>query len=145
MSNTQQPNTPHRDARGRPIVAVTGLGIVTSLGQGKDANWEALTSGRSGIHAIERFPTQGLRTTIGGTVDFLFDGPFAAPELSEKLAMLAAQEAVGQSGSANPAIFRANSSWRCRRSKWSGRKSRTSPRPSRAMSTMTGCCARRRR
>lgn len=91
--------TNHRDSQGRPIVAVTGLGIVTSLGQGKDANWEALTAGRSGIHRIERFPTDGLRTTIAATVDFLFeDGSFAAPELSEKLATLAAEEAVAQSG-----------------------------------------------
>ena len=88
----------HRDAKGRPIVAVTGLGVVTSLGQGKDANWEALTAGRSGIHRIERFPIDGLRTTIAGTVDFLFDAPFTAPELSEKLATLAAEEAVTQSG-----------------------------------------------
>jgi len=99
------PATAHRDSKGRPLVAVTGLGIVTSLGQGKDANWDALTAGRSGIHAIERFPTQGLRTTIGGTVDFLFDGPFSAPQLSEKLAMLAAEEAVGQSGIGQPGDF----------------------------------------
>lgn len=95
----------HRDARGRPVVAVTGLGIVTSLGQGKQANWEALSAGRSGIHAIERFPTEGLRTTIAGTVDTLFDGPFTAPELSEKLATLAAQEAIDQSGLAAPGDF----------------------------------------
>lgn len=88
----------HRDSQGRPIIAVTGLGIVTSLGQGKDANWEALTAGRSGIHRIERFPTEGLRTTIAATVDFLFDGSVSAPELSEKLATLAAEEAVAQSG-----------------------------------------------
>jgi 3-oxoacyl-[acyl-carrier-protein] synthase II len=91
-------STSHRDSQGRPIVAVTGLGIVTSLGQGKEANWTALTAGRSGIHRIERFPTDGLRTTIAATVDFLFDRPFAAPELSEKLATLAAEEAVAQSG-----------------------------------------------
>jgi 3-oxoacyl-[acyl-carrier-protein] synthase II len=88
----------HRDAKGRPLVAVTGLGVVTSLGQGKDANWEALTAGKSGIPRIERFPTEGLRTSIGGTVDFLFDGSFTAPQLSEKLATLAAEEAVAQSG-----------------------------------------------
>ncbi|HEV7339496.1 MAG TPA: beta-ketoacyl-ACP synthase [Bosea sp. (in: a-proteobacteria)] len=95
----------HRDSQGRPIVAVTGLGLVTSLGQGKDANWEALTAGRSGIHRIERFPTEGLRTTIAATVDFVFDRPFAAPELSEKLATLAAEEAVGQSGLGGPGDF----------------------------------------
>ena len=90
--------TTHRDAKGRPLVAVTGLGVVTSLGQGKETNWQALTAGKSGIHRIDRFPTEGLKTSIGGTVDFLFDGPFTAPQLSEKLATLAAEEAVGQSG-----------------------------------------------
>ena len=95
----------HRDSQGRPIVAVTGIGIITSLGQGKDANWQALTAGRSGIHRIERFPTEGLRTSIAATVDFLFDRPFAAPELSEKLATLAAEEAVTQSGLGTPGDF----------------------------------------
>lgn len=103
--NAINPTSPHRDSKGRPLVAVTGLGIVTSLGQGKDANWAALTAGKSGIHRIERFPTQGLRTTIGGTVDFLFDGPFTAPQLSEKLATLAAEEAIGESGLGQPGDF----------------------------------------
>ena len=87
-----------RDAHGRPLVAVTGMGLVTSLGQGKADNWARLTAGQSGIHRITRFPVEGLRTTIAGTVDDLFSQPFAAPELSEKLAMLAADEAVGQAG-----------------------------------------------
>jgi 3-oxoacyl-[acyl-carrier-protein] synthase II len=87
-----------RDRQGRPLVAVTGLGIVTSLGQGKADTWGAMTAGRSGIRRISRFPTQGLRTTIGGTIDFIDVEPFAAPMLSERLAMLAAEEAVEQSG-----------------------------------------------
>ena len=86
-----------KDASGRPLVAVTGMGVVTSLGQGQADNWGALTAGRSGIHRIGRFPTQGLRTTIAGTVDFVEVEPFVAPLLSERLAMLAAEEAVGQS------------------------------------------------
>lgn len=59
------------DHLGRPLVAVTGIGIVTSLGVGKKDNWEALTSGRSGIHPVTRFPTDHLNTSICGTVDFL--------------------------------------------------------------------------
>ena len=43
-----------RDTKGRPLVAVTGMGVVTSLGQGKDDTWAALTAGQSGIHRIER-------------------------------------------------------------------------------------------
>jgi 3-oxoacyl-[acyl-carrier-protein] synthase II len=87
-----------RDTQGRPLVAVTGIGVVTSLGQGKDDTWAALTAGKSGIHRIERFPTEGLRTTIAGTIDSVDVEPFCAPMLSERLAMLAAEEAVGQSG-----------------------------------------------
>ncbi|WP_132255632.1 beta-ketoacyl-ACP synthase [Methylobacterium segetis] len=89
---------PHRDARGRPLVAVTGIGLVTSLGQGQAENWAALTAGRSGIHAIARFPTEGLRTTIAGTVDFLDTDPLVAPALSERFAATAAEEAVTQAG-----------------------------------------------
>src|ERR1700712_1173758 len=88
----------YRDARGRPLVAVTGLGIVSSLGHGQDATWAALTEGRSGIHAIARFPTDGLRTRIAGTVDFLDTDPLVAPALSERFARVAAEEAVTQAG-----------------------------------------------
>ena len=94
-----------RDSKGRPLVAVTGMGVVTSLGQGREDNWAALTAGRSGIHEIGRFPTAGLRTKIAGTVDFVAAEPFCAPELSERLAMLAAEEAVGQSGAGRAGDF----------------------------------------
>lgn len=87
-----------RDAMGRPLVAVTGLGVVTSLGQGVSDNWAALTAGRSGIHAITRFPTEGLRTRIAGTVDFIAADPMVAPLLSERFAEAAAAEAIGQAG-----------------------------------------------
>ena len=71
---------------GRPIVVVTGIGIVTSLGAGKADNWATAHAGQSGIHAITRFPTEGLRTRIAGTVDFLpVDEPFCSPQLSETL------------------------------------------------------------
>ncbi len=60
-----------KDHLGRPIVAVTGMGVITSLGQGLSDNWDALTSGKSGIHYINRFDTEGMSTRIGGTVDFI--------------------------------------------------------------------------
>jgi 3-oxoacyl-[acyl-carrier-protein] synthase II len=36
----------HLDPKGRPIVTVTGMGVITSLGRGKAGNWRALTAGR---------------------------------------------------------------------------------------------------
>lgn len=86
-----------KDKMGRPIVVVTGLGVVTSLGAGKIDNWAKLTAGESGIRAITRFPTEGLKTRIAGTIDFLGEQPSSAA-LSEKFADLAVEEAISQSG-----------------------------------------------
>ena len=60
-----------RDSKGRPVVVVTGMGVLSSLGEGKEDNWRALTAGVSGIRRVSRFPVSGLRTTIAGTVDFV--------------------------------------------------------------------------
>jgi 3-oxoacyl-[acyl-carrier-protein] synthase II len=88
----------HQDSAGRPIVVVTGIGVVTSLGTGKDDNWKKLVAGQSGIKAITRFATEGLKTRFAGTVDFVPTDPMSAPELSERLADLAAEEALAESG-----------------------------------------------
>jgi len=93
-----------KDKMGRPLVVVTGLGVVTSLGAGKTDNWAKLTAGESGIRTITRFPTDGLRTRIAGTIDFLESQPCAA-SYSERFANLAAEEAVAQSGIAAPGGF----------------------------------------
>ena len=90
--------TAPRDKFGRPIVVVTGMGIVTSLGAGKADNWARLVAGESGIRTITRFPIDGLKTTMAGTVDFVTVDPFTSPGLSEQMAKMAAQEALGQAG-----------------------------------------------
>ena len=83
-----------RDKAGRPIVVVTGMGIVTSLGTGKHENWTKLTAGESGIRQITRFDTTGLRTTIAGTVDHVYTPGMEPSVLSETIAWLAGEEAV---------------------------------------------------
>ncbi len=87
-----------RDKFGRPIVVVTGMGIVTSLGAGKSDNWTRLTAGESGIKTVTRFPIDGLKTTMAGAIDFVTVDPFSSTSLSERLAVMATEEALGQSG-----------------------------------------------
>ena len=87
-----------RDTFGRPIVVVTGMGIVTSLGAGKSDNWTRLTAGESGIRTVTRFPTDSLKTTMAGTVDFVTVEPFTSTGLSERLGEMATEEALAQSG-----------------------------------------------
>jgi 3-oxoacyl-[acyl-carrier-protein] synthase II len=82
------------DQAGRPIVVVTGMGVVTSLGIGAQDNWRKLIAGESGIHAITRFATDGLKTRIAGTIDFIPIEQLSSPELSERLAEMVAQEAI---------------------------------------------------
>jgi len=87
-----------RDKAGRPVIAVTGMGVVTSLGTGKEDNWAKLTAGVSGIRRISRFPVEGLRTTIAGTVDHAYKEYMPPAELTECMARLAAEEAIAQAG-----------------------------------------------
>ncbi|MEM5491574.1 beta-ketoacyl-ACP synthase [Hoeflea sp. AS16] len=88
----------YKDHLGRPLVAVTGMGVVSSLGQGVEDNWQALTAGKSGIHPITRFPSEGLSTRICGTVDFI-DVPVAnTVERSFAFARETTIEALAQAG-----------------------------------------------
>lgn len=88
----------YTDHMGRPIIVVTGLGVVTSLGKGKQDNWEALTAGKSGIKKVERFPTEGLNTVIAGTVDFMDSEEVSAPAISYAMADSTAGEALEEAG-----------------------------------------------
>ncbi|HEY2527374.1 MAG TPA: beta-ketoacyl-ACP synthase [Xanthobacteraceae bacterium] len=97
--------TPRRDKAGRPQIAVTGMGVVTSLGIGKTDNWAKLTAGISGIRRISRFPLDSLRTTIAGTVNDVYKDYMPPAELSERIALLAGEEAIAESGIGSKAHF----------------------------------------
>jgi len=53
--------TPHR-------VAVTGVGVVSPIGIGKDRFWNGLVEGRSGVGPITRFDAAGFDTRIAAEV-----------------------------------------------------------------------------
>jgi 3-oxoacyl-[acyl-carrier-protein] synthase II len=86
------------DRKGRRVVAITGFGVVTSLGVGARDNWTALTAGRSGVRAIARFPTEGLRTRFAGTIVSPSGAPYSAADLATEIAALSAREAIAQAG-----------------------------------------------
>src|SRR5260221_11754623 len=92
-------------------VVVTGLGMVTPLGDGVDTNWRKLMAAESGIRAIQAFDTSDLATKIAGEVPqgdkanghFNVD-LYLAPKDQRKLdkflvfAIAAAEQAVEDSG-----------------------------------------------
>jgi 3-oxoacyl-[acyl-carrier-protein] synthase II len=71
-------------ATGREVV-ITGVGVVSPIGIGRDAFWEALRAGRSGVRTIEAFARAGMPIPIGGEIPD-FDGKqYVTPRKSLKV------------------------------------------------------------
>lgn len=47
-------------------IVVTGIGVLSCNGEGREEFWDALENGRSGIRLIDRFDTSDLPCKIGG-------------------------------------------------------------------------------
>src|SRR5690349_12201218 len=57
-------------------VVVTGLGLVTSLGNDLASNWEALCQGKSGISEITAYDTSQHRVHFGGQIKNFDPAPY---------------------------------------------------------------------
>ena len=57
-----------KDLRGRPRIAVTGLGAVTALGLGVEPLWQGLLEGRSGVRRISLFDPSDFSAQIAAEV-----------------------------------------------------------------------------
>jgi 3-oxoacyl-[acyl-carrier-protein] synthase II len=87
-------------------VVVTGIGIVSPLGIGREAFWSGLVAGRSGIGPITLFDASTFPVRFGGEVKGFDRGPVVArfPEAAGfrdrklLLALAAADEAIADAG-----------------------------------------------
>jgi 3-oxoacyl-[acyl-carrier-protein] synthase II len=81
-------------------VVVTGIGCVSALGVGREANWARILDGQGGVATINRFDTSGFPVTIAAQVlDFnpaVYFGPKDARRTDRYIqyAVAAAREAV---------------------------------------------------
>src|SRR5213596_78511 len=90
-------------------IAVTGAGIVCSIGRNKDEVWRSIRESRAGIGKLSRFPGETFPTDIAAEVE-----PDIAPLLpikrkdarrmsrSDRLAIIAAAEAIAQAEAGAP-------------------------------------------
>ena len=81
-------------------VAITGIGIVSPFGCGRDAALEALRAGRSGIRRITSIDASELTCRIGGEVPF-DEPPQRGVDRFARFALAAADEAAAQAGLAS--------------------------------------------
>lgn len=51
-------------------VAVTGIGVISPVGTGREEFWSSLKNGTSGIRRVSRFDSAAFPTRIAGEVDF---------------------------------------------------------------------------
>jgi len=61
-------------------VVVTGLGIVSPVGNDVPAAWASIVAGRSGIAPITRFDTSSFPTPFGGEIKGLDFTPYLSPK-----------------------------------------------------------------
>ena len=66
-------------------IVVTGTGVVSSIGIGKDAFWENLISGRSGISEVETFDTAKYEIHKGGEVKGFKEQEFMSKSCAEEV------------------------------------------------------------
>ncbi|MBS1269906.1 MAG: 3-oxoacyl-[acyl-carrier-protein] synthase 2 [Gammaproteobacteria bacterium] len=85
-------------------VVITGLGIVSPLGVGIEANWANITAGVGGIGPITRFDATGINCTIAGQADDFDITQWLSPREARKMdrfiqfGMAAGIDAVKDSG-----------------------------------------------
>jgi 3-oxoacyl-[acyl-carrier-protein] synthase II len=88
----------------RRKVVITGLGVIAPNGIGKDAFWEALKEGKSGIGKITRFDASSYPSQIAGEVNGFDPIDYMSPKSARRIdrfvqfALAAARMAVEDAG-----------------------------------------------
>ncbi|MBF8222997.1 MULTISPECIES: beta-ketoacyl-ACP synthase II [Halomonadaceae] len=69
----------------RRRVVVTGLGLVTPVGNSVKESWDNIVAGKSGIAPIEHFDVSGFNTRFGGSVKDFDVSPYMNPKDARKM------------------------------------------------------------
>lgn len=66
-------------------VVVTGLGLLTPLGNDVNTSWEAIKNGKSGISDLDHFNVSGFSTRFGGAIKNFDSDEFMATKEARRL------------------------------------------------------------
>jgi len=85
-------------------ISITGMGVISSLGVGREAFWEGCLAARSGFRQITAFNTDSYSTNVGASVvdfkpaDFMKPMTYRRMSRISRMAVAASIEAVDDSG-----------------------------------------------
>ena len=88
----------------RPRIAITGIGLVSSLGQSTQENWQNVLAGQSGIRTVTQCDISNIPAKIAGEIDtFSTEGIIPPKDLKKcdrfiQIGWVAAHEALTQAG-----------------------------------------------
>src|SRR3954471_13953163 len=88
-------------------IAVTGVGIICSIGRNKDEVWRSIRESRAGITKLTRFPGETFPTDMAAEVGSELQLPISRREAkrmsrTDLLAIIAAKEALDQANESSP-------------------------------------------
>src|SRR5690349_905169 len=97
-------------------VVISGVGVVSPIGIGRDAFWRSLCEGRSGVRLLPTFDSPDFSVRFGGEVQDFDPKEYVTPRKSLKVmsrniqlaytaAQLASQDANLATGSVDPERF----------------------------------------
>lgn len=69
----------------RRRVVVTGLGLVTPVGNTVKQSWQSILAGKSGVAPIEHFDVSGFNTRFGGSIKDFDISPYLNPKDARKM------------------------------------------------------------
>ncbi len=72
-------------ASGRRRVVITGLGVVASVGTGKNEFWNAIKAGKSGVTMIESFDTSAFTTRFAGEINDFDPSQYILPKRLKRM------------------------------------------------------------
>ncbi len=102
-------------------VVVTGMGMLTPVGNSVESSWKALQSGTSGISTIEHFDVSGFATQFAGMVkdfnceDYMSKKDARKMDLFIQYGIAAGVQAFKDSGGIKVTEENAAPHWRCYR------------------------------
>jgi 3-oxoacyl-[acyl-carrier-protein] synthase II len=85
-------------------VGITGIGLISALGNGRDTVWNGMVDGCCGVRDVTLFDASGYRSQKAAQIgEYGRDGDYSARawqrlSRSDQIAVIAAREALGDSG-----------------------------------------------